>query len=197
MIFKNRKEEYIFLFKKGLEDLDIAQILGVGESFVAKARNKYFKSNDSGCKKTPFPMDLAVENISRTSFNEDNLNQLVLIATKKAFDLENAKNETERLFYEIACSFIDSHCRYKNLSLKSIKKDILILDLKISKLQLKIDSNKKRGYKGNESLEIELAAKIKEREDLEKKLINICMREDYDILVKLKSVLSSKNLKLE
>lgn len=28
MIFKNRKEEYIFLFKKGLKDLDIAQILG-------------------------------------------------------------------------------------------------------------------------------------------------------------------------
>ncbi len=55
MIFKNRKEEYIFLFKKGLKDLDIAQILGVSESFVAKARNKYFKSGDSVCKKNLFP----------------------------------------------------------------------------------------------------------------------------------------------
>ncbi len=54
MIFKNRKEEYIFLFKKGLKDLDIAQILGVGESFVVKARNKYFKSMTLFAKRTLF-----------------------------------------------------------------------------------------------------------------------------------------------
>ncbi|WPM06385.1 hypothetical protein QIA41_04650 (plasmid) [Borreliella sinica] len=196
MIFKNRKEEYIFLFKKGLKDLDIAQILGVGESFVAKARNKYFQSNDSFSKKNSFPSDLAVENISKVSFNEDNFNNLVLLAAKKACELENAKNETEKLFYEIVCSFIDSHHRYKNLSLKSIKKDTLILDLKISKLQGELKSNKKRGLKGDEGLEIELANKIKKREELEKELVNICMREDYDALVKLKSVLNSKNLKL-
>lgn len=65
MIFKNRKEEYIFLFKKGLKDLDIAQILGVSESFVAKARNKYFKSGDSVCKKNSFSSDLAEEKIGR------------------------------------------------------------------------------------------------------------------------------------
>ncbi|AJA90713.1 hypothetical protein OY14_04495 (plasmid) [Borreliella chilensis] len=197
MIFKNRKEEYIFLFKKGLKDLDIAQILGVGEAFVAKARNKYFKSNDSVCKRNSFPSNLTVESISKESFNGDNFDNLVLLATKKACELENTKNETERLFYEIVCSFIDSHNKYKNLSLKSIRKDTLILDLKISKLQSKLDSSKKRGFKGDENLEIELAAKIKEKEDLEKQLFNICMREDYDALVKLKSVLSGKNLKLE
>ncbi|WKC87663.1 hypothetical protein [Borreliella japonica] len=196
MIFKNRKEEYIFLFKKGLKDLDIAEILGVDESFVAKARNKYFKSNDFVCKSDPFSSDSAVKSISRASFNEDNFNNLILLTTKKACELENAKNETERLFYEIVCSFIDSHNRYKNLNLKSIKKDVLILDLKISKLQCEIDSNKKKGFKGNESFEIELADKIKKREDLEKELINICMREDYNALVKLKSILNSKNLKL-
>ncbi|WKC80311.1 hypothetical protein [Borreliella tanukii] len=197
MIFKNRKEEYIFLFKKGLKDLDIAQILGVSESFVAKARNKYFKSNDSFCKKNSSSSDLALESISEVPVNEDNFDNLVLLATKKACELENAKNETERLFYEIVCAFIDSHRKYKDLSLRSIKKDALILDLKISKLQSEIDINKKRGLKENESLEIELAAKIKQRENLEKELINICMREDYDTIVKLKSVLSSKNLKLE
>ncbi|WKC74808.1 DUF603 domain-containing protein (plasmid) [Borreliella yangtzensis] len=197
MIFKNRKEEYIFLFKKGLKDLDIAQILGVSESFVAKARNKYFKSNDSVCKKSSSSSDLAVEGISRVLANEDNFDNLMILVTRKACELENAKNEAERLFYEIVCSFIDSHRRYKNLSLRSIKKDASILDLKISKLQSEIDTNKKRGLKGNESLEVELDAKIKKREDLEKEIINICIREDYDALVKLKSVLSSKNLKLE
>ncbi|MBB6031875.1 hypothetical protein HNR35_000878 [Borreliella spielmanii] len=197
MIFKNRKEEYIFLFKKGLKDLDIAQILGVGESFVAKARNKYFKSNDSVCKKNFFSNTSTVKNISGESFSQDNFDNLTLLTIKNAFELENAKNETERSFYEIVCSFIESCQRYKNLSLKSIKKDALILDLKISKLQSEIDSNKKRGLKGDEGLEMELTAKIKKREDLEKELINICMREDYDTLVKLKSVLSSKNLKLE
>ncbi|MBB5141457.1 hypothetical protein [Borreliella afzelii] len=197
MIFKNRKEEYIFLFKKGLKDLDIAQILGVGESFVTKARNKYFKSNDSVCKKNFFSSDSTIENASKASFNQDDFDNLALFAIKKSFELENAKNETERLFYEIVCSFIDSHHRYKNLSLKSIKKEALILDLKISKLQSEIESNKKRGFKGDEGLEIELTSKIKKREELEKELINICMREDYDTLVKLKSILSSKNLKLE
>ncbi len=122
MIFKNRKEEYIFLFKKGLKDLDIAQILGVGESFVTKARNKYFKSNDSVCKKNFFSSDSTIENVSKASFNQDDFDNLALLAIKKSFELENAKNETERLFYEIVCSFIDSHHRYKNLSLKSIKK---------------------------------------------------------------------------
>ncbi len=29
---------------------------------------------------------------------------------------------TEKLFYEMVCSFVDSHNIYKNLSLKSIKK---------------------------------------------------------------------------
>lgn len=197
MIFKNRKEEYIFLFKKGLKDLDIAQILGVGESFVVKARNKYFKSNDSVCKKNSFSGDLAVESVSRASFNEDDFNNLVLLATKKACELENAKNDTEKLFYEMVCSFIDSHNRYKNLSLKSIKKDALSLDLKISKLQSEIESNKKKDLKTDKNLEKELAAKIKKRETLEKELINICIREDYNTLVKLKSILSSKNLKLE
>ncbi|WP_234930011.1 hypothetical protein [Borreliella garinii] len=144
MIFKNRKEEYIFLFKKGLKDLDIAQILGVGESFVVKAQNKYFKSNDSVCKKNSFSDDLAVESVSRVSFNEDDFNNLVLLATKKACELENAKNYTKKLFYEMVCSFIDSHNRYKNFSLKSIKKDALSLDLKISKLQSEIESNKKK-----------------------------------------------------
>uniref|UniRef100_UPI001AEF3A79 hypothetical protein n=1 Tax=Borreliella garinii TaxID=29519 RepID=UPI001AEF3A79 len=129
----------------GLKDLDIAQISGVGESFVAKARNKYFKSNDSVCKKNSSSSNLAVEGISRVPANEDNFDNLVLLATRKACELENAKNDTERLFYEIVCSFIDSHHRYKNLSLKSIKKDALILDLKISKLQSEIDTNKKRG----------------------------------------------------
>ncbi|WNY70039.1 helix-turn-helix domain-containing protein [Borreliella andersonii] len=123
MIFKNRKEEYIFLFKKGLKDLEIAQILGVSESFVAKARNKYFKSGDSVCKNNPFSSGLVGESIAKVSFNEDNFNNLVLLAAKKACELENAKNETERLFYEIVCSFIDSHHRYKNLSLASIKKE--------------------------------------------------------------------------
>ncbi len=94
MIFKNRKEKYIFLFKKGLKDLDIAQILGVGESFVTKALNKYFKSNDSVFKKNSFSGDLAVESVSRASFNEDNFNNLVLLPTKKACELENAKNDT-------------------------------------------------------------------------------------------------------
>ncbi|MBB6213383.1 hypothetical protein QIA17_00345 (plasmid) [Borreliella californiensis] len=197
MIFKNRKEEYIFLFKKGLKDLDIAQILGVSESFVAKARNKYFKSSDSVCKKNPFPIDSAGENIANVSFNEDNFNNLVLLATKKACELENAKNESEKLFYEIVCSFIDSHNKYKNLSLASIKKESLILDLKISKLQGEISFNKKRGLNSQESLERELADRIQEREEIEKKIITICMREDFDALVKLKSVLSSKNLKLE
>lgn len=145
MIFKNRKEEYIFLFKKGLKDLGIAQILGVGESFIAKARNKYLKSNNSVYKKNSFSGDLVVESVSRASFNEDDFNNLVLLATKKACELENAKNDTEKLFYEMVCSFVDSHNRYKNLSLKSIKKkDALSLDLKISKLQGEIESNKKR-----------------------------------------------------
>ncbi|WP_235633221.1 helix-turn-helix domain-containing protein [Borreliella mayonii] len=174
MIFKNRKEEYFFLFKKGLKDLDIAQILGVSESFVAKTRNKYFKSGDSFCKKNCFSSasDSAAESISKTSFNEDNFNNLVLIATKKACELENAKNETERLFYETVCSFIDSYHRYKNLSLAPIKKYALILDLKISKLQSEISANKKRGLKGQESLEAELADKIKkEREEAEKSLL--------------------------
>ncbi|WKD01237.1 hypothetical protein QIA01_04575 (plasmid) [Borreliella americana] len=197
MIFKNRKEEYIFLFKKCLKDLDIAQILGVSESFVAKARNKYFKSGDSVCKKSPFSSDLVGESIAKVSFDEENFNNLVLLATKKACELENAKNEAERLFYEIVCSFINSHHRYKNLSLESIKKEALILDLKISKLQIEISANKKKGLKNQESLERELADRIKEREEIEKKLITICMREDFDALVKLKSVLSSKNLKLE
>ncbi|PRR41797.1 hypothetical protein CV685_04455 [Borreliella burgdorferi] len=197
MIFKNRKEEYIFLFKKGLKDLDIAQILGASESFVAKARNKYFKSGDSVCKKNSFSSDLAEESTTKVSFNEDNFNNLVLLATKKACELENAKNEAERLFYEIVCSFIDSHHRCKNLSLAAIKKEVLILDLKISKLQSEISANKKRGLKSQESLERELADRIKKREEIEKKLITTCMREDFDTLVKLKSVLSSKNLKLE
>ncbi|WNY66355.1 hypothetical protein QIA45_04565 (plasmid) [Borreliella andersonii] len=72
------------------------------------------------------------------SFNEDNFNNLVLLAAKKVCELENAKNETERLFYEIVCSFIDSHHKYKSLSLASIKKEALILDLKISKLQARL-----------------------------------------------------------
>ncbi|MGF7102000.1 hypothetical protein [Borreliella kurtenbachii] len=197
MIFKNRKEEYIFLFKKGLKDLDIAQILGVSESFVAKARNKYFKSDDSVCKKKSISSDQAGESIAKEPFNEDNFNNLILLATKKACELENAKNEAERLFYEMARSFIDSHNKYKNLSLASIKKDALILDLKISKLQGEISGNKKRGLKEQENLKGELSCKIKEREEIEKKLITICMREDFDALVKLKSILSSKNLKLE
>ncbi|MCD2332396.1 helix-turn-helix domain-containing protein [Borreliella americana] len=197
MIFKNRKEEYIFLFKKGLKDLDIAQILGVSESFVAKARNKYFKSGDSVCKKSSFSSDLVGESIAKASFDEENFNNLVLLATKKACELENAKNEAERLFYEIVCSFIDSHHRYKNLSLEAIKKEALILDLKISKLQIEISADKKKGPKNQESLERELADRIKEKEEIEKKLTTICLREDFDALVKLKSVLSSKNLKLE
>ncbi|WNY69134.1 hypothetical protein [Borreliella lusitaniae] len=197
MIFKNRKEEYIFLFKKGLKDLDIAQILGVGESFVAKARNKYFRSNNSFCKKDSFSSSLPVESVVEAPFNKDNFDNLVLLVAKKAFELENAKSETERLFYKIACSFIDSHHRYKDLSLKSIKKDIVILDLEISKLQSEIENSKKRNFQGRKDLEIELASKIKKREDLEKELFNVCMREDYNALVKLKSVLNSKNLKLE
>ncbi|WNY65458.1 hypothetical protein [Borreliella carolinensis] len=197
MIFKNRKEEYIFLFKKGLKDLDIAQILGVSESFVAKARNKYFKSDDSVFKKSSISSNRAGESITKEPFNEDNFNNLILLATKKACELENAKNETEKLFYEMARSFIDSYNKYKNLSLAAIKKDALILDLKISKLQSEISGNKKRGLKEQESLERELSCKIKEREEIEKKLITICMREDFEALVKLKSVLSSKNLKLE
>ncbi|WKC83978.1 hypothetical protein QIA37_00345 (plasmid) [Borrelia sp. CA_690] len=79
---------------------------------------------------------------------------MVLLATKKACELENTKNETERLFYEIVCSFINSHHRYKNLSLKSIKKDALILDLKISKLQSELDTRqiKKEVLMGKKAL---------------------------------------------
>ncbi|WNY70040.1 hypothetical protein [Borreliella andersonii] len=40
------------------------------------------------------------------------------------------------------------------------------MDLKISKLQSEIGINKKRGLKGQESLETELADRIKEREEL-------------------------------
>lgn len=171
MIFKNRKEEYIFLFKKGLKDLDIAQILGVSESFVAKARNKYFKSGDSVCKKNSFSSDLAEESTTKVSFNEDNFNNLVLLATKKACELENAKNEAERLFYEIVCSFIDSHHRCKNLSLAAIKKEVLILDLKISKLQSEISANKKEAPRAKKALKESLLIGLKREKRLKKNLL--------------------------
>ncbi|WP_233709442.1 hypothetical protein [Borreliella bavariensis] len=171
MIFKNRKEEYIFLFKKGLKDLDIAQILGVGESFVAKSRNKYFKYNDSVCKKNSFSGDLAVESVSRASFNEDDFNNLVLLATKKACELENVKNDTEKLFYEMVSSFVDSHNRYKNLSLKSIKKDALSLDLKISKLQGEIESNKKKTLRQTKTLKKSLLLRLRKEKLLKKSLL--------------------------
>ncbi|AEW69260.1 Hypothetical protein KK9_1054 (plasmid) [Borreliella garinii BgVir] len=44
--------------------------------------------------------------------------------------MENAKNDTEKLFYEMVYSFVDSHNRYKNLSLKSIKKRCIKLRFK-------------------------------------------------------------------
>ncbi len=77
--------------------------------------------------------------------------------------MENAKNDTEKLFYEMVCSFIDSHNRYKNLSLKSIKKDALSLDLKISKLQSEIESNKKKTLKQTKTLKKSLLLRLKER----------------------------------
>ncbi len=62
---------------------------------------------------------------------------------------------------------------------------------------MRLRAIKKKDLKTDKNLEKELAAKIKKREALEKELINICIREDYNALVKLKSILSSKNLKLE
>ncbi|WP_233778870.1 hypothetical protein [Borreliella bavariensis] len=85
--------------------------------------------------------------------------------------MENAKNDTEKLFYEMVYSFIDSHNRYKNLSLKSIKKDVLSLDLKISKLQGEIESNKKKTLKQTKTLKKSLLLRLRREKLLKKSLL--------------------------
>ncbi len=71
----------------------------------------------------------------------------------------------------MVCSFIDSHNRYKNLSLKSIKKDALSLDLKISKLQSEIESNKKKTLKQTKTLKKSLLLRLKREKLLKKSLL--------------------------
>lgn len=84
--------------------------------------------------------------------------------------MENAQNDTEKLFYEMVYSFVDSHNRYKNLSLKSIKKDALSLDLKISKLQGEIESNKKT-LRQTKTLKKSLLLRLRREKLLKKSLL--------------------------
>nr|WKT13973.1 hypothetical protein LKV13_05000 [Borrelia sp. BU AG58] len=217
MIFKNREEKYIILFKSNLTVLDIARILGVSESYVLKARARLIGdgslvSESRGDSEIRDAISLnrvglegrcSLENRADLG-SEDGLDRLTRNAVCEAYKLEVERDSFYKCFYKIANSYINSHFKYKELKLGSAFKKLVALNEQILNLEREIEANEGGWDKTSSTddsnlcrkLKLELKSKIYKRNHLTKSLVLDDMREDYDCLVKLNKVFKSRDLKL-
>ncbi|AHH12933.1 Hypothetical protein BHO_0003000 (plasmid) [Borrelia hermsii YBT] len=185
MAFKNREAKYNILFKSNLSTDDIAKILDVSESTVLKVKLNILGELASNPGST--------DATSRPSSDVD-LGDLARDATCEAYRLEEERDSFYKLFYKIANSYINSHFKYKELTLRSDFKKLIDVNSEILNLEKEISNSDDESL--CKKLRFDLKHKIYKKNLISRKLILNDMKEDYECLIKLKEIFKSKGLKL-
>ncbi|AHH08959.1 hypothetical protein baBA2_000970 (plasmid) [Borrelia anserina] len=185
MTFKNRELKYSILFRSNLSISDIAKILDVSESTILEAKLDILGELVSN------PDDADTTTVA--SSNVD-LDDLARDATCEAYKLEGERDRFYKSFYSIANSYINSHFKYKELTLQSVFKKLIDINKEILNLERQInDSDDENLCK---KLRLSLKYKVCKKNRMSRELVLSDMKEDYECLIKLKEIFKSRGLKL-